>query len=154
MPGKKPLLLDLYYTNCPNLIDGVANVLNLLSEHDGVVINLHTQEKLLKTQFDTIRKYENLTYDKIVEKMDADNKIQELFLAHHPDEIAKILITELNRIVKLLLTKVKYQRKAHKNKFWTKRLEAKFKEVEVANKIFTNTGKTEDCRLLKNRKNT
>ena len=59
MPGKKPSLLDLYYTNCPNLIDGVANVLNLLSEHDGVIINLHTQEKLLKTQFDTIRKYEN-----------------------------------------------------------------------------------------------
>ena len=34
MPGKKSSLLDLYYANCPNLIDGVANVLNLLSEHD------------------------------------------------------------------------------------------------------------------------
>ena len=43
--------------------------------------------------------------------------------------------------------------KSHNNKFWNKRLEAKYKEVEAANKIFTNTGKTEDYPLLKNRKN-
>ena len=141
MPGKKLSLLDLYYTNCPNLIDGVANVLNLLSEHDGVVINLHTQEKLLKTQFDTIRKYDNVTYDGIVEPMDTDNKIQELFLSHHPDEIAKILIAELNRIVKLLMTKVKYQRKSHKTKFWNKKLEAKLKKLKVLIKILQNQEK-------------
>ena len=45
-------------------------------------------------------------------------------------------------------------KKTHKTKYWNKKLDAKFKEVEVANKIFTETRKTEDYRLLKNRKNT
>ena len=36
MPGKSPSLLDIFYADCPNQIDCVQNVTNLLSEHDAV----------------------------------------------------------------------------------------------------------------------
>ena len=33
--GKRSSLLDLYFSNVPRLIDGVQNVVNSLSKHDG-----------------------------------------------------------------------------------------------------------------------
>ena len=45
MPGKKPSLLDIFYTNCPDLIDGVANVTNTLSGNEGVKLQIHTKQE-------------------------------------------------------------------------------------------------------------
>merc|ERR1711954_407544 len=75
MPGKSPSLLDIYYADCPNQIDCVKNVSNLLSEHDGVYMQIHTSEKVKKCQFKTMRKYEKVMYDTIIDEMDKTNKI-------------------------------------------------------------------------------
>ena len=64
------------------------------------------------------------------------------------------MITELNRAIKKLLTKVKFQKKSYQENYWNKKLEAKTKEVEVARETFQRTNIPEDYRLVKNRKNT
>ena len=42
MTGKRSSLTYLYYCTKPEMVSGINNVTNLLSEHDGVTLNLHT----------------------------------------------------------------------------------------------------------------
>ena len=70
MPGKRPSLLDLYYTTKPQMISGVENVTNMLSEHDGVKLNLHTKNLRVRPQFDVVRNYKNVNYQNLMEELD------------------------------------------------------------------------------------
>ena len=69
----KSSLLDIYYSSIPQYIEGVVNIVNIMSEHDGVRINLHTEEKLSKPQFSTRRIYSKVTYDNLMLILD-ENK--------------------------------------------------------------------------------
>ena len=55
MPGENLSLLDLFFSNKPELIDGVKNFMNITSEHEGVLINLHTDKPKSQVQFEDIR---------------------------------------------------------------------------------------------------
>lgn len=50
MPGRKLSLLDLFYSTKPDKTDGISNVTNLLSKHDGVTLNLDNKETRAKPQ--------------------------------------------------------------------------------------------------------
>ena len=54
MPGKRSSLLDLYYCTTPDKVSGISNVTNLLLEHDGVTLNLHTKILRHRPQFEVI----------------------------------------------------------------------------------------------------
>ena len=77
-----------------------------------------------------------------------------MFTSQDPDRIANILLKELDRVVLKLLIKVKIQKKNNQEQFWSKKLEAKAKEIEEANKRYHETNAQEDYTLLRNGKNT
>ena len=101
---------------CPRLINGIQNVVNTLSEHDGVCVNLHTSERLSKPQFTTKRIYKNVTHDKLMEILDETRnaKIQLIFTSQNPDFIASTLLEEVNAALKNLMIIKKEQVRKHK----------------------------------------
>merc|ERR1711954_337870 len=88
--GKRSYLLDLFFSKVPGIIDGVQNIVNTLSEHDRVRINLHTSERLHKPQFSTKRIYKNVTHDRLIEILDKtrNRKIHSIFHNQDPNYIA------------------------------------------------------------------
>ena len=60
MPGKRSSLLDLFYCTKPELVSNVDNTTNLLSEHDGVNLHIHTKEPEIKPQIEVRRDYRNV----------------------------------------------------------------------------------------------
>ena len=48
--GKKSSLLNLFYCTAPKTINGILNVSNILSEHDGVRITVDCKSKLCRPQ--------------------------------------------------------------------------------------------------------
>ena len=74
MPGKRCSLIDLFYINAPGFIEGVTNICNLLSEHKGIKLNFHTQEKKLKPQFFIKCSYNKVTYDNLMSILEKNKK--------------------------------------------------------------------------------
>ena len=70
MPGRKLSLLDLFYSTKPDKTDGISNVTNLLSKHDGVTLNLHNKETHAKLQFEVRRNYKDVNYSNLMELLD------------------------------------------------------------------------------------
>ena len=154
-PGKRSSLLDIFFSNCPNLIDGVQNMVNTLSEHDGVRVNFHTSEIISKPLFTTRRIYKNVTHDKLLEILDEkrNSKIQSIFSSQDPDRIASTILEELNNALKNLMVIKKEQTKKHKTPFWNSRLEAQRKQIIFLTKHAQNTNSHDDHRMLKHAQN-
>ena len=70
MPGRKLSLLDLFYSTKPDKTDGISNVTNLLSKHDGVTLNVHNKETCAKPQFEVRRNYKDVNYSNLMELLD------------------------------------------------------------------------------------
>ena len=70
MPGRKLSLLDLFYSTKPDKTDGISNVTNLLSKHDGVTLNLDNKETRAKPQFEVRRNYKDVNYSNLMELLD------------------------------------------------------------------------------------
>ena len=70
MVGKHSSLLDLYYCTAPEVINGVTNVTNILSEHDGIKLNIHTKEKHIKAQCIVKQIYTHLNYNNLMTLLD------------------------------------------------------------------------------------
>lgn len=66
MPGRKLSLLDLFYSTKPDKTDGISNVTNLLSKHDGVTLNLDNKETRAKPQWN----YKDVNYSNLMELLD------------------------------------------------------------------------------------
>ena len=75
MPGHKPSLLDVFYTNKIDKFDGIETNPNILSEHSLVKINLHTNLPKKKSQFQVIRKYEEVVFLKMQDILDNNKEI-------------------------------------------------------------------------------
>ena len=126
MPGRKSSLLDIFYSTIPDKADGIENVSNLLSEHDRVKLNLHTNEVRIKPQSDIERDYSQITYDNLINLLDENKnvKIQFIFQSQDPKFITETYIDEMNKAVKSLMTLTKVQKMKHQTKYWTKVLES------------------------------
>ena len=137
------------------MISGVENVKNMLSEHDGVKINLHTKNLRVKPQFDIIRNYKNVNYRNLMEELDENRniKIQEMFQSNDPEVATEIYITEMNKAVNKFLIIKKIQRNKFTTKYMNKKLHADKKRINFWNKKFKSSRTHEDYRILKHYKN-
>ena len=153
MPGQKPSLLDLFYTNRPSKFDGVETLPNLLSEHSLVKLNMHTNLPKKATKFQVFRRYDNVVFSRIQELLDKDEEIQKIFLTEDVNFIADRINNALNSTVKALMWKKIVQTRKNQTEFWDKDLEVQRKEVEELKKVSDYTSKPEDYRIFKNKKN-
>ena len=82
-----------------------------MSEHNGVKLNSHTKEKVVKSQFMVQRNTMKLHITMKIQKMDntMNTKIQQIFNTNYTNYIAEVLLEELNKLIKSLLIKVKTQ---------------------------------------------
>ena len=104
MPGKPSSLLDIFFSNASQRIDGVENITNITSEHDGVKYNIHVKKCHKKTNF-TLRTTKNLTYMQIKPLLNENYNLQHLFNYSCPNTIAQMLMNGLNTIANTLITK-------------------------------------------------
>ena len=155
MPGKRSSLLDLFYTTKPQMISGVANVTNILSEHDGVTLNLHTKNLKVKPQFEVVRNYKNVNYTNLMDELDENRNtnIQQMFQSDDPEIITEIYINEMNKAVNKHIIIKKIQRNKFTSKFMNKKLAADRKKINFWNKKFKSSGTHEDYRVYKHLKN-
>merc|ERR1711954_97254 len=123
MPGHKPSLLDVFYTNTTDKIDGVETKPNILSEHSLVKLNLHTNLPKKKTQFRVIRKYDDVIFARLQDILDKNQDINSMFTGDNIDNIAEIINGSMNSAVKSLMTKKLIQMKTNLTPFWDKELQ-------------------------------
>merc|ERR1711954_344041 len=64
-PGRRRSLLDIFLMNHPHHVVKCNNVHNMLSEHDGVVLELNISLEMRKPQFITTRDYREMTWANI-----------------------------------------------------------------------------------------
>merc|ERR1711954_513395 len=96
MPGHKPSLLDVFYTNSANKIDGVETKPNILSEHSLVKLNLHNNLPKKKAQFRVIRKYEDIVFSRLQDILDKNEDINKMFTDDNVNQIAETINDAMN----------------------------------------------------------
>ena len=72
-PGRQRSLLDIYLMSHPFHVIKCNNVTNMLSEHDGVLLELNLSLEMRKAQFITTRDYRRMTWENM-EPLVASNK--------------------------------------------------------------------------------
>merc|ERR1711954_542215 len=124
-----------FYCTKPELVSNVDNTTNLLSEHDGVNLHIHTKEPEIKPQIKVRRDYRNVTSSNLLNLLDENRntKMQELFNTHDPNRATEIFNEEVNKATKKLLIINKFQKKRHQCRYWNKFLEAQKKKVDYLN---------------------
>merc|ERR1712112_444009 len=75
-PGRKSSLLDLFYTDKPHRVTKIQNTVNILSEHEGVVMNFDCKAQMRQNQFFVKRDYCNLTWDRIEPDINNNHDLQ------------------------------------------------------------------------------
>ena len=153
MPGKQSSLLDVFFSNVKNKIDGVKNVPNLCSEHKGVLINLHLNLKHKKPQFITLRCFNNLNFKNIEPLVKNDKDLQSLFQFWDPETVSNMLLRGLNRVMAELAPIKKIQRRKHNLPFWDEELQESYNHVKAQICTANITGNVEDERYAKNLNN-
>ena len=134
MPRKWPSLLDSSYCNKPEKVSNVANVTNLLSEHDAVTLNFHMKEIGSKPQFEVKRNYSNLTYGNLLNELDENRnpRMQDMFSHTDPTES---YIEEMNLAAKKSIKVSRHQKKKYQQKFWNRNLEDVKQNIHYWNKF-------------------
>ena len=123
MPGRKLSLLDLFYSTKPDKTDGISNVTNLLSKHDGVTLNLDNKETRAKPQWN----YKDVNYSNLMELLDENHnvRIQKMFQTQDPDIITELFTEEMNKVAKKVIEIQKIQKRSIKQsigiKYWNPR---------------------------------
>ena len=108
-PGRRESLLDLFVMSHLEHSISHSNVINVLSQHAGVILDLNLALSPPKKQFITIRDYSKITWTNLEPFIDANNNLNELFAELDPDIIANKLNQELNNIANQLITKTRIQ---------------------------------------------
>ena len=98
--GRRSSLLDIFYTNKPHRIKETKNIVNILSEHDGVRILLDCKAKIKNEQFITTRSYRNFTWENVETDINENHDLQEMFGETNPEIIAEKLLRGLNHVIK------------------------------------------------------
>ena len=149
MPGRRSSLLDLFYSSKPELISNIENTTNLLSEHDGVSLNINTKEAQLKPQYEIRRSYKNVTSSNLLELLDENRntEIQSIFNTNDPNIATQKFNDELNKAAKKLIIINKIQKKRHQCRYWIKFLEAQKRRWITLTKFFEKLRNTKiiDC---------
>ena len=117
MPGQKASLLDIFYTNTLSKVDGVETLPNILSEHSLVKLNWHTNLPKKSAQFNVMRRYDNVTFERMQELLDKDELIQKIFLTNNVEFIGETINNVLNSTVKALMMKKVFQKKKNHTPF-------------------------------------
>ena len=125
MAGRKLSLLDLFYSTKPDKTDGISNVTNLLSKHDGVTLN--NKETCAEPQFEVRRNYKDVNYSNLMELLDENHnvRIQKMFQTQDPDIITELFTEEMNKVAKKVIKIQKIQKRSIKQsigiKYWNPR---------------------------------
>ena len=152
--GSRSSLLDLFLTNVPDRIVDIDNVLNTLSEHQGVICTILTKTPCKLSKSILIRNYANATFRNMQGLIDQSENLQSLFNDRDPDIIGDKLIAGFDEITNLVITKKRIQVCNRGAKFWSKSLENERKTVAGLNTQAIRTRNPEDFRFYKNKKNT
>merc|ERR1711954_229339 len=153
MPGHKPSLLDIFYSNTTEKIDGIETKPNILSEHSLVKLNLHTNLPRKKSQFKVIRKYYDVVFSRLQDILDKNQDLNKMFTDDNIDNIAEIINGSMNSAVKSLMTKKLIQMKRNLTPFWDRELDDERKTVDELKRISDTSNRVEDYRFFKNMKN-
>ena len=97
--NSEPSLLDHYFTSNPNKMDNIETKTSIIADHKYIKANYHCKILKRKQQFRRTRNFSLLNSDILTKEIENNAKLQEIFSLEDPDEIANVMVAELNRIV-------------------------------------------------------
>ena len=151
--GCRSSLLDLFITYEPERLVEVDNILNTMSEHEGVICTLLTKVPCKLAKSNMIRNYDLATFSVMQDLIDKNEKLQSLFTDTEPEIIGQKLTQGMNEITDLVVSKKRIQIKNRGVKFWSKTLESERRVLSGLNKQAIRTKDPGDIRLYKHKKN-
>ena len=74
-------------------------MINLTSEHDGVITDYNTTDAIIKPQFRIVRDVRKLNAVNLLEKLEAEDNFEEELKISDVDEMTAAIKSKLNRII-------------------------------------------------------
>ena len=78
-PGRGSTLIDHYFCSNPEKVDNMTNHKSMIADHDAVTCNYHVKDVSRKPQTRSTRNYKDLTKEKLQEKVDESDKLDNIF---------------------------------------------------------------------------
>ena len=152
-PGRKSSLLDLFFTDKPHRVTKVENTVNILSEHEGVIMHFDCKAQMRQKQFFIKRDYRNLTWENIENDVNHNPDLQSLFSENDPEKITEKLLRGLNSVIKKHIKIKRVQITNNMCPYWNTNLAESLNRVSAANAMASMTGTQEDERHAKHLRN-
>ena len=109
---QNPSLLDLVLTNKPQHINCVETTNSNIADHLCVACQFHIKELEINQQFICTRNLNLLNSEKLMNSIEDNEKLTEVFKYTDPDKIADVVINEMNSIVEDIAPSKIVQRRA------------------------------------------
>lgn len=82
-------MLDVFLVDKPERASNIKNVVNILSEHEGVFMLYEVKVQLRCNQFIKTQKYRNFTWENVEKDVLENDDLQTSFQDPDPDKIAE-----------------------------------------------------------------
>ena len=151
--NQRPTLIDLIMTNKPDLIKDHKNIINHCSEHFGVKCEIKAVPDQIYPQFMNIRSRVNLTSSNLMNLIESNQNLCDIFSMTDPDDISDTLLKELNNIINEIAPIKKVQITKYNRLKLNKELTNEIKEADHQVTVAKETMDTEEFRLAKRKQN-
>ena len=124
-------LIDHIYSNCVGKINNLTTIDNGMSDHSLIKFNYNTKFNNLKPKFMYRRDKHLLTTHTLTQYIDHNDRLNEIFSLDDPDQIANILLSELNLIINCIAPKKRIQVKTKFAPFIDKELRTAIDQKKI-----------------------
>ena len=151
--GKNPSLLDLVLTDKPQNINCVETINSNVSDHKCVICQFHVKELQTQDQFFFTRNWKLINSSSLMQMIENNERLQDIFRYTDPETIATIIVEELNKIIDEIAPPKTIQIRGRDSKHKNEELEELKSESDHQLEKAINTGDRDEYRLYTRLKN-
>ena len=151
--GQNPSLLDLVLCSRPLNINCIETFNSNVADHKCVGFQYHVKELVNQEQFILIRNWKLVNSTILMNHIESNLNLTEIFSLTDPDEIAKTIILEMNKILEEIAPSRIVQKRSYEKTHKCEELDQLKKQSDCQLEIAINSSDREEYRLYNRLRN-